>query len=94
MMSGKDLLVAPRVKVLDGNSTLNHDIVMVVGPGQCMASLDLGTRRQGMISGVGTLARLAPTGQFPVLRRLGLMIATGLVVSYTHLRMRVVQQCP
>ena len=39
--------------ILDRDSTLNHDIVMVVSPGQCMASLDLGTKCQGMISGVG-----------------------------------------
>ena len=56
-MSGRDLRVAPRVKVLDGDSTLHHDIVMVVSPGQCMGSLDLGTKRQGMISGVRTFGQ-------------------------------------
>ena len=58
---------------------------MVVSLGQCMASLDLGTKCQGMISGVGTLARLVHTGQFSVLRCLGLRTATGLVVLYAHL---------
>ena len=57
MVFGEDLLVASKVKVLDRESTLNHDIVMVVSPGQCMACLDLGTRRHGMISGVGTFGQ-------------------------------------
>ena len=57
VMSGKDLLDGPRVKVLDGDSTLNHDIVMVVSPGQCMVSRDLGTRCWGMICGVGTFGK-------------------------------------
>ena len=57
VMSGRDIRVAPRVKVLDGDSTLHHNIVVVVSPGQCMASLDLGTDRQGMISGVRTFGQ-------------------------------------
>ena len=43
--------MVPRVKVLDGDSTL-HDVVMVVSPGRCRDSLDLGIKHQGMISGV------------------------------------------
>ena len=57
VMSRRDLGVAPGVKILDGDSTLHLDIVMVVIPGQCMARLDLGTKCQGMISSVRTFGQ-------------------------------------
>ena len=77
--------MVPRVKVLDGDSTL-HDVVMVVSPGRCRDSLDLGIKHQGMISGVRSFGQAGAYRPVSVLRRSGLMTVTGLVVLYSRLR--------